>query len=181
MRWIIDDALANTARDGVWVEAGVGIGKGIATMARALIDAGRDDVTLYAVDPFAGDARCGEQQANGERSAHGDWALFLDTMQAHAPEELRRIHVVRATSKRASYVLNNPIDLVIIDADHEYSAVLDDILTWSRLVRRGGTIGGDDHSPEFPGVERACKSIFGDTYEVRAVEHGWPTWRKVIK
>jgi hypothetical protein len=35
------------------------------------------------------------------------------------------------------------------------------------LVRPGGVIGGHDHTPSWPGVEEAVRSVFGDNYEIR--------------
>lgn len=181
MEWIIRDALPSTPVGGVWVEVGVALGRGIAMMARTLIDAGRDDVRLYAVDPWGGYARNGEQQDSGQASPHGDWALFLEQMQRNAPEELRRIHVLRADSVNAAQCLRNEVvDLCVLDADHTYEAVRSDLDAWCPLIREGGTIGGDDHhETEFPGVGRACRERFGSDYEVRAEELDWPTWRRV--
>lgn len=190
MTWILDAALESTPQGGVWVEIGVALGKGVATMARKLIDAGRDDVTLYAVDPWAGFHRNGEQQETGDPTRHGDWALFLDTMQTHAPEELRRIHVLRCDSMAAYALLfSRPgpmtVDLVILDGDHSYEVVSREIYCYQNLLRRGGILAGDDHHEvEHPGVVQACREAFGRRtgdrtgvydYEVRE-ECGWPTW-----
>jgi hypothetical protein len=179
MGWIIDEALERTRTGGIWVEVGVALGKGIAIMARRLIDAQREDVTLYAVDPWAGLARNGEQQASGPPTRHSDWDLFLGTMQRCAPEELRRVNVLRLESTRAARAFSDfSIDLCLIDADHAYEAVCEDLGAWIPKVRSGGIIGGDDHhEEEFPGVPRACRQFFGDRYEVREdAQYQWPCW-----
>lgn len=181
MGWILDEAVKCTRPNGVWVEVGVALGKGVARMAHVLHEAGRDDVRIYAVDPWAGIARNGEQQENAPPSSHGDWRLFLESMMRHAPDALHRMHILRATSAEASLALRSQlIDLVIIDADHSYSACRSDISYWLPLVREGGVIGGDDHHEvEFPGVGQACREVFGTDYEVRHHELEWPTWMKV--
>jgi predicted O-methyltransferase YrrM len=183
MRPIYELALANTRPNGIWVEVGVALGRGIAEMARILIDAKRHDVKLFAVDPFGGYARNGEQAAMAE-AAGGDWALFLHHMQANAPEELRRIHILRADSTAAALAIREPLDLVILDADHTYHAVREDIDAWYPLVRSGGIIGGDDHHPvQFPGVEQACRETFGAPGTGYVVDdnnpHRWPVWHMV--
>ena len=184
MRPIYELALANTREGGVWVEVGVALGRGIAEMARVLIDAKRHDVKLYAVDPWGGYARNGEQAAMAEAQG-GDWALFLNMMQANAPEELRRIHVLRADSAAAALAMRDPCDLVILDADHTEGAVTEDIAAWLPHVRMGGIIGGDDHSEEhFPGVRLACERFFGPAPQGYTVDannaHKWPVWWKVV-
>lgn len=184
MKWIIREALEMTPVNGIWIENGVALGKGIAFMARTLLDAGRHDVKLYAIDPWAGTARNGEQQEAG--APEDDWSLFLNTMQEHAPEELRRIHIVRARGASASFLFEwDSVDLLLLDGDHGYSAVIEELRCWAPTIRKQtGTIGGDDHHPNHPGVEEACREFFGVNehgaadYEVASHEHDWPTWRK---
>jgi hypothetical protein len=187
MRPIFDLALAQTPTGGVWVEVGCALGRGIAEMARVLIDAGRDDVTLYAVDPWGGYGRNGEQAANGAATRHGDWALFLENMQANAPEELRRIHIVRAPSVVAAtmFYATRPLDLCILDGDHTFDAVDSDIVAWLPRMRIGGIIGGDDHTDEHhPGVRQACEKRFGPAPQGYNVSDDnaakWPIWWTVI-
>lgn len=177
MKWIIRDALKHTRPNGIWIEGGCAIGKGVSFMARTLLEAGRHDIQLYAVDPFAGTHRNGEQQTMGK--PEDDWGLFLDVMQQHAPEELRRISVLRTTSVLAARLFEDEIvDLVLLDADHSYESVKEEIEAWFPKVSPGGVIGGDDHHDvEFPGVGKACREFFGDDYEVRVDEQDWPTWR----
>lgn len=50
-------------------------------------------------------------------------------------------------------------DLVFIDADHRYEAVLEDIRGWLPKVRSGGIICGHDYGGH-PGVVRAVNEVF---------------------
>ena len=185
MRPIYELALSRTPQGGKWVEVGVALGRGIAEMARILLDAGRHDVTLYAVDPWGGYARNGEQADMSEKHG-GDWGLFLDMMQANAAHELRRIHVVRADSTQAARLFDaDSLHLVILDADHTEHAVTEDIGAWLPRVRKGGIIGGDDHDEtHFPGVRKACERYFGPAprgYTVSAEnEHRWGVWWRLV-
>ncbi|MBI2810490.1 MAG: class I SAM-dependent methyltransferase [Candidatus Melainabacteria bacterium] len=57
------------------------------------------------------------------------------------------------------------LDLVFIDANHEYSHVKQDILSWLPKVRPGGILAGHDYEPEIPmfsGVKQAVDEIFGN-------------------
>ena len=58
------------------------------------------------------------------------------------------------------------VDLLSIDAAHTFEAVYADIRNWWPLVRRGGTVFGDDFIPEYPGVEQAVTRF--------CREHGLP-------
>lgn len=188
MQWIVDDAVESTPTNGIWVEVGVGTGRGISYMARALIESGRDDITLYAVDPWAGHARCGEQsRVLEDPGRHGDWALFLTMMMTHAQSELARIHILRCTGSDAARMFLakcQQVDLAIIDGDHSYIAVHEDLTCWGDVVKRGGTIGGDDIVADSD-VERAVLERWPDV-ERRGNPHSagaqadWPTWRKVL-
>ena len=48
----------------------------------------------------------------------------------------------------AAVVLPDDLDLVYIDANHQYEAVLNDMVRWLPKVRKGGILSGDDYSRE---------------------------------
>ena len=55
---------------------------------------------------------------------------------------------------------DNSIDLVIIDMEHTYEAVKNDIRTWLPKVKDGGYLIGDDYNEGwFPGVCRAVNEL----------------------
>lgn len=43
-----------------------------------------------------------------------------------------------------SYIINNSLDFVYIDADHEYKSVYQDIKIWIKKVKKGGIVAGHD-------------------------------------
>jgi predicted O-methyltransferase YrrM len=155
------------AKDGdVAVEVGVALGHSLAYLAREVIESHKA-IEVWCVDPFGGYARNGEQQAllAGSR---GDFRLFLDQMLVYAPEELEIVRLIRATSVEASrFFVYKKCDLVLIDAAHDYESVKADIEHWRDVMRPGGWLAGDDHEPNYPGVEKACRGCFLDGYEVR--------------
>lgn len=55
-----------------------------------------------------------------------------------------------------------PIDLLYIDAGHEYHQVKSDIAAWLPHVRAGGIIAGHDYSDAFAGVVRAVDELGAD-------------------
>lgn len=47
------------------------------------------------------------------------------------------------------------LDFVYIDGNHAFDWVMEDIIHWSKKVRKGGVVSGHDYSPDFPGVQEA--------------------------
>lgn len=176
--WIYDRFVASAPLGATVIEVGVALGKSAAYLARKAIDAGRSDIHIIAVDPWAGTARNGEQQANGPPTPDGDYQLFLATMEAQAPEELQRITVYRRPSVEAAKLFTDAsLDLVVIDAAHDYDSVKADIAAWLPKIKKGGAIGGDDYMTEYQGVIDAVKEAFpGQHIEVHHND-GWGTWR----
>lgn len=165
--FLYDEFVKEAPEGAIVVEVGVALGHSIAYLSRKVLDSGKN-IEVWAVDPFAGEARNGEQQAVlGEKSA-GDFNLFLTMMTTHAPEELEIVRVLRTTSDRACRLFSEEsVDLVLIDAAHDEVSVSFDIDSWIGRVRLGGILAGDDHEPNYPGVEKACRSRFGATYQVK--------------
>ena len=67
---------------------------------------------------------------------------------------LRSIHPL-------SQVADQSLDMVFLDACHDYEAVLDDVAPWKPKVRRGGILSGHDFSWMFPTVAMA---VFKETF-----------------
>jgi hypothetical protein len=87
---------------------------------------------------------------------------------------LRNVFPLRGSSRFWSGVWPQdlPIDIVYIDADHEYESVKADIEYWTPLVRSGGIIAGHDYN-FFPGVNRAVEE--SGPFELVG-KHVW--WRR---
>jgi predicted O-methyltransferase YrrM len=74
------------------------------------------------------------------------------------------VTILRMTSLEAISHTPEKFDLVFIDANHEYTHVKQDILSWLPKVRQGGILAGHDYAPEIPmfsGVKQAVDEIFG--------------------
>jgi hypothetical protein len=74
------------------------------------------------------------------------------------------VTILRMTSLEALTCTPDQFDLVFIDANHEYTHVKEDILSWLPKVRPGGILAGHDYDPEIPmfsGVKQAVDEIFG--------------------
>ena len=63
------------------------------------------------------------------------------------------------TDEAYLYIADNIIDLILIDADHSYEAVFNDIKNWETKCK--GTVAGHDYVWDHPGVIRAVDEIYG--------------------
>lgn len=184
-----DEAVERAPEDGaVFVELGVAFGRSVAYLARKVIDSGKR-IKIWAVDPWWDDwwhvpaqypptlerPTWGGEHSQFGRTLGGPFSAFVHCMRTWAPEELERINVLRCRSSDAAKIIG-PCDLVMIDADHNYEAVAQDIALWRPHMKPGGMLAGDDyHAGDFPGVVRAVREAFGDfdAFDVQGT-----TWRK---
>jgi len=82
--------------------------------------------------------------------------------------------VVRMDSITAAGLFTEKyFDLVFLDADHTYEALMNDIKTWLPLVRDGGLLTGHDYGGKHAGVKKAVDEIFGEEIEIKLPEYIW--------
>lgn len=72
-------------------------------------------------------------------------------------------------SHRISGVWN--FDFVYIDADHKFDAVLNDIMSYRKLMRKGGWIAGHDYGDE--GVFTAVNTVYNDMQVEKICNESW--------
>jgi cephalosporin hydroxylase len=146
------------------VEVGVAAGRSLAFLARQAINHGRDDLMIFGVDVWMAPASDADpaylellQEHGGE---HGDpYLAFLWSMQTHAPEELKRVRVLRADSASVAGLGPRPW-FVFIDGDHSFEGVARDIQAWKKAVLPGGILAGHDYYLE--SVAEAVRGNLGD-------------------
>jgi Methyltransferase domain len=79
-------------------------------------------------------------------------------------EDDPKVTLLRMSSSEGIHHVPDELDLVFIDANHEYAQVRKDILAWLPKVRSGGLLAGHDYDqniPMFSGVKQAVDEIFG--------------------
>jgi SAM-dependent methyltransferase len=109
-------------------------------------------------------------------------AVAQQVAQAFAPRGV----IVKAKSPECavSYA-DGSLDLVYLDANHSYEAVLADIQAWLPKLRPGGALAGHDYvDGELPqgrfGVKRAVNEFFGRAPDL-VTEETWATWLYLVK
>lgn len=163
---LYDEAVVRAPSDmpSLFVEVGVAFGRSLA-YADGLIRVSGKTIGLIGFDPWVvPDWMAPEHRAIVE--AHGGFEQAAKRLLFAADVVAA---LVRAPSVAGAAMLGgSPLDFVFIDADHTHESLLADLRAWWPLVRSGGVIAGHDHTPNFPGIEQACREFFGpDGYEVR--------------
>lgn len=182
-RLTYDEIIAATPDGAAVVEIGVAFGRSLAYLAAGFQANQKTRVKIYGVDPFYDDWWChpdayptdltgrstwGGEHAQMARDLGGPFSAFTSLMLKHAPEQLERINILRCRSHEAARLIG-PTYAVMIDGDHSYEAVAQDIALWRPHMVKGGILAGDDYCPnDFPGVVRAVHEAFGaGNFEVR--------------
>jgi predicted O-methyltransferase YrrM len=178
--WLTDDeanalfemAQALSARAGaVIVELGSWQGKSSVLLGAGL--GGKTDGRVYCVDPF------GEDENPEYQALY--YAASIERMDLTLEDTFRRnvrrcglsgtVRAVRAYSYDAVKAWEDPIDILFIDANHEYASVRRDFVLWSPFVKVGGIVALHDVSPAWPGPSRVMAEelqppCYGDIRQV---------------
>jgi cephalosporin hydroxylase len=136
-----------------FVEVGCWKGKSVAYWAVEAINSGKK-ITIDAVDTWEGS----EEIMDDEHVKNGTlYELFLSNISP-----LREvINPIRLSSVEASKRYeDNSLDVVFIDAAHDYENVSQDIKCWLPKVKQGGYIAGHDYFVLAYGVRKAVDEMF---------------------
>jgi len=144
----------------------VGVSRGRTTRAVLRSDCSDIIKEYWAVDPWStvysrDSGRRGKKQAFFDKQA---WNVYK--YMCFFPQ----LKIIRMPSVEASklfwhykrYVAETYLDLVFIDAEHDYNNVKRDILVWQPLVKEGGIICGHDYASREKGVIKAVNEIYGE-------------------
>lgn len=94
------------------------------------------DLKLFAIDNW-----------NNKNNTRRERTLGLSG-EAVTREKLAPYHATilkKNSLDAAKDIVDESLDFVFIDADHQYQAVKDDIHVWVKKVKRGGIISGHDY------------------------------------
>jgi predicted O-methyltransferase YrrM len=149
--------LAEQAQHGIVVEIGSWMGR----TTRAIADS-KIDGQIFAVDTWKGSQ---ENQDFLKDKPHGYlFKQFCDNLSEHIASGLvipLRLPSLKAAEHFSSVGIK--LDMVFLDASHEYPDIHADILAWRRLVKLGGLICGHDYDLGWPGVVSAVRELISPT------------------
>jgi hypothetical protein len=141
--------------DSVFVEVGSWKGKSIAYLGVEVINSGKK-IKCYAVDTWKGSP---EHTDDPYVKTDRLYSLFMVNMQPVSSV----VTAIRKPSTEAAIDFEDEsVDIVFIDACHEYACVKEDIAAWLPKVKKGGIISGHDYYWGENGVKKAVDEAFGD-------------------
>lgn len=111
---------------------------------------------LFCVDPFGCDENAEYQQkyyAAGGRCSIEE--TFRHNMKTCGVDSIAR--QVKGYSFDIVRTWTRPIDVLFIDASHEYPAVLRDFEIWLEFLKQGGVIAFHDANGKWPGPTRVVQ------------------------
>jgi predicted O-methyltransferase YrrM len=159
------------SRDPVVVELGSWQGKSSVLLGAALRK--KKNPRLFCVDPFGVD-----ENAAAQKEYYED---LIRKMRISLEDAFRRnikrcglsdiVVPVKGYSYGVVRLWKEPIDLLFIDASHNYESVHRDFLLWAPFVKIGGVIAMHDVSPNWEGPSRVMAEDmqppqFGDVHQV---------------
>lgn len=140
LTWLAEQADKLPA-GGTWLEVGTWKGRSFAAVVLSVPDGCR----VLAVDHWQGTPGENENQASPAQGGNA-WRHFLDIS-----DELNRLrptveigHHCCASVIGALQFADNSLDVVFIDAAHDFKSVLDDLKAWLPKVKPGGLLCGHD-------------------------------------
>jgi predicted O-methyltransferase YrrM len=145
----------NILKDGMnIVEIGAFLGQSTAFMAQK-IKSKKLNVKFTVIDHWRG-----SDGLENEPKNHDMFKQFCDNM---ADCDVRDVITIlkKDSIEAANDFANQSLDLVFIDASHDYENVKKDIAAWLPKVKVGGILAGDDYHPTWNGVVKAVDECFG--------------------
>lgn len=143
---------------------------------------------IYGVDPWESLEVCRKNPPKRRTENHSSQTRCDQYYQ----EAVRRLapypnyHILKEYSVDAvKRFADKSLDFVYIDANHQYSFVIDDLTWWSRKVKRGGIVAGHDYYDSSPGSKRRLfvKQAVNDFVKAKQISHliiwggdKWPSW-----
>ena len=154
------------------VEVGCWKGKSLAYLGVEIINSGKD-IKIDAVDTWLGSNE-GAHINDVYVKTDSLYELFLNNISPIS----HIINPIRMTSLDAAKLYKNEsVDVVFIDACHEYQCVKDDIAAWFPKVKIGGYLCGHDYSGNWPEVKKAVDESITKPFETS--EDCW-IYKKII-
>ena len=155
-RWEVLAGLAQSINAKTFVEVGCKDGQTTGFMLANL-----PEIEIDAIDPW--------EPVPNSAEDYKDWDFERIEREfwQNVGEHRDRVEMWRNTSLGVATVwqaemgkMSEPIDMVFIDAAHDYDNALADIKAWWPLVREGGMLALHDYQHKWPGVMRAVAKCF---------------------
>ena len=145
---VVEQAIDNSH----FVEVGAWKGASAAYMAVEIINSGKN-IKFDCIDNWRG------PQDHNVLTLTQQEDLYIEFIKNIKPVSNIVNHYRTPSSKAVELYEDFSLDFVFIDAAHDYTNVLIDIISWYPKVKIGGRIGGHDY-PSWSGVVKAVNTYF---------------------
>lgn len=89
-------------------------------------------------------------------------------------EKYKAVEVMRMTSVRAAQEMEGTVDIVYIDAVHDFMNIVNDIYFWLPRIRSGGIISGHDWTKSYRPMAEAIEKIFQEHLNLIVIDPSKP-------
>lgn len=144
---------------------------------------------MYAIDPWMA------YQGGGRTQAEQDRQDFLYGHTRRVLDRYKNCTIIRKTSLEAlNDFENESLDFVYIDGDHSFRFFAEDLVEWTKKVRKGGCVSGHDYfyygpkstnlicqvSPVVDAYVKAFEInslyVFGQDKDAKDKDDRYPSW-----
>lgn len=156
IRRLVQDAATRLGREPFVVELGTYIGQS----AKAMADAG---AVVFTVDNMEGSPHDGSivrYAVYGKEDVAGALEQNLGDLLGS------KVHRFVCDSVECAGQWKKSIDMLYVDADHDYAPTKANIEAWLPHVREGGIVAGHDYDEQFPGTVKAVNEMFPEGVNV---------------
>lgn len=149
-RWEVLAGIAQSLNASTFVEVGCKEGRTTAYLLHNL-----PQIKVVAIDPWTPVANAAEDYKDW------DFAAIEAEFWRNVGGAKERCQMLRMTSSQAATLVDDgSVDLVFIDAAHDYDGCLQDVDLWLPKLKPTGYLCGHDYQHRFPGVHRAVADRF---------------------
>ena len=139
-------------------EIGVFLGKNTRILKKEFPDS-----HIYLIDPWKPDLNYLNSGNAVSKNNSTYEAAYLHVLSLFETD--KNITILRKCSEDSIAFLPDNLDLIFIDANHEYHAIKHNISIFLPKIRSGGILAGHNFGQKkFPGVTKAVKEIFKDNF-----------------
>ena len=154
---VYDEMVTNTPFNSNFVEIGSWFGKSTNYLIKKILES-KKNIKFTTIDTFKGSET--SELDKVIVSAHNDDIFYDFVENTIISNNYDSFDIIKDSADNASKLFeNNSIDFLMIDADHSYESVKNDIRTWYNKIKPGGYIGGDDYGV-FDSVTSAVNDYF---------------------
>lgn len=165
-KYLYDFFVEQSSNDSIIVEIGSFLGKSTNYLVEK-VKKSKKNINVVSIDTFHGSEN---EQYHLDLLSQYDGDLYQ-----HFSEnvDIERLTVLKEKSQDAcNYFGNGTIDFLMIDGDHSYDGVTQDINNYFYKVKPGGYISGDDYSV-FDSTTKAVNDFFNGSHNLTSNGINW--------